>query len=118
MFIAQRAELGGAMRDRNCILQAVTSVVVSTDVCRLTVSIFIMVPEGADCSPLICFTRNHLPLTDPVGHTAQDSAYFSSFIKHRLCLHSHKLTQLSAQGQAEEKSHSNRRWGQDPVAFQ
>lgn len=89
MFIAQRAELGGVMRDRNCILQAVTLVAVSTEVCRLTVSIFIMVPEGADCGPLICFTRNHLPLTDPVGHTAQGAAYFS-FIKHRLCLHPHK----------------------------
>lgn len=88
MFIAQKAELGGVMWDRSCILQAVTLVVVSTEVCRLTVSIFIMEPEGADCGPLICFTRNHLPLTDP-GHTAQDAAYFS-FIKHRLCLHPHK----------------------------
>lgn len=89
MFIAQRAELGGVMQDRNYILRAVTLVVVSTHVCRLAVSIFIMVPDGADCAPLICFTRNHLPLTDPVGHTAQDVAYFS-FIKHRLCLHPHK----------------------------
>lgn len=86
MFIAQRAELGGAMWDRNCILQAVALVAVSADVCRLTVSIFIMVPEAADCGPLICFTRNHLPLTDPVGHTAQDAAYFSSFIKHKTLL--------------------------------
>ena len=105
------------MWDRNCILLAVTLVVVSKDVCGLSVSVFIMVPEGADCGSLICFTRNHLPLIDLVGDTAQDAAYFS-FTKHRLHLHPHKLTQLSTQGQAEEKSRSNRRRGQDPMVFQ
>lgn len=88
MFIAQTAELGGAVRDRNCMLLAVTLVVVSKDVCRLGVSVFIMVPEGADCCSLISLTRNHLPLIDLVGHTAQDAAYFPSFINHRLhCMH-------------------------------
>lgn len=48
MFIAQTAKLGGAMRDRNCVLLAVTLVVVSKDVCGLGVSVFIMVPEGED----------------------------------------------------------------------
>lgn len=48
MFIAQTAELGGAMKDRNCILLAVTLVAVSKDVCGLCGSVFIMVPEGED----------------------------------------------------------------------
>lgn len=64
MFIAQTAELGGAMWDRNCNLLAVTLVVVSKDACGLSVSIFIVVLEGVDCGFLICFTRNHLPLID------------------------------------------------------
>lgn len=73
------------MRDKNRILLAVTSVVVSEDVCGLGVSAFIVVPEGADCGSLICFTRNHLPL---IGTNA---AYFS-FIKHRPHLHLHHIS--------------------------
>jgi len=76
MFIAQMVELGGAMWDRNCILLAVTLVVVFKGVCGLGVSIFIMVLEGADCGSLIFFTRNHLPLMGLAGHTAQDATYF------------------------------------------
>lgn len=64
-------------------------------------------------SSLICFTRNHIPLLDLVGDIAQDAAYFSTIIKQRHHLHPCKLTQLPIQGQAEEKSHSHRRW--DPI---
>lgn len=92
MFIAQAVELGGAMWDRNRILLAVTLVVVSKDACGLGVSVFIMVPEGEDCGSLICFTTKHFPLIGLAGHTAQDAASSSSFIKHRPHLHLHHIS--------------------------
>lgn len=91
------------MRDRNCILLAVTLAAVSKDVCGLSVSVFIMVPEGEDCSSLICFTTNHLPLIGLAGHTAQDYAYVSSFIKHRPHLHLHHTSQHSYQSRDKQR---------------
>lgn len=70
MFIAQTSVLGGAVGDRNCLLLPGSSVAVSKDICGLSVSIFIMVLEGADCGSLISFTRNHPCLIDLASHTA------------------------------------------------